>query len=58
MVTRDDLEGSSVYEKGSCLYCGGSGYSGRIPVFEVLKINDSIKSLIHKDLNDDNLEVK
>ena len=55
MINRKELTGKTVYEKIGCLYCGGSGYAGRIPVFEVLKINKNFKNLIHTDLNDESL---
>lgn len=51
----EELDGSIIYQKHGCLYCGGSGYSGRIPVFEVLRINNSFKKLIHSGLSDETL---
>lgn len=55
LLGSEELEGNIVYKTSGCLYCGGSGYSGRIPVFEVLKINNSFKELIHSGLNDESL---
>lgn len=55
LIQREDLSGIEVAEKKGCLYCGGTGYLGRIPVFEVIQINDNFKELIHSELNDENL---
>jgi general secretion pathway protein E len=35
-----------VYEPGHCEHCGGTGYRGRIGVFEVLDVNESVRHLI------------
>jgi type IV pilus assembly protein PilB len=34
-----------VFEPGGCSRCGGSGYKGRIGLYEVMPINDEIRSL-------------
>ena len=36
----------TLYKPGGCGECGGSGYYGRTSIFEVLTVNDSIRSLI------------
>jgi general secretion pathway protein E len=42
-----DLQlGEEVYEPGHCEHCGGTGYRGRIGVFEVLDVNESVRHLI------------
>lgn len=39
--------GSARFFKGAgCSFCGNTGFSGRLGIFEVLEITDSIKSLI------------
>lgn len=30
-----------------CMYCGGSGYRGRIGLFEMMPMSDSIRELVH-----------
>jgi general secretion pathway protein E len=42
-----DLQlGEEVYEPGHCEHCGGTGYRGRIGVFEVLDVNETVRHLI------------
>ena len=38
-----------------CPVCGGSGYKGRIGIYEVMKVNDLIRSLIMKQSNADQI---
>lgn len=38
--------GEKVFDPGRCERCGGTGYRGRLGVFEVLEINEDIRSLI------------
>src|SRR5579871_1851174 len=38
--------GETVYEPKGCERCGGTGYRGRIGVFEVLTIDESVRGLI------------
>jgi len=38
--------GESVHEPGGCERCGGSGYRGRLGVFEVLELSEPIRKLI------------
>src|SRR5499427_10537307 len=38
--------GESVHEPGGCERCGGSGYRGRLGVFEVLELTEPIRKLI------------
>ena len=39
--------GEPIYEPKGCERCGGTGYRGRVGVFEVLKIEESVRSLIN-----------
>lgn len=42
-----DLEpGISIRKPGGCMACGGTGYSGRMGVFEFLVVNDRIREMI------------
>src|ERR1700761_1758641 len=38
--------GDTLHEPGRCERCGGSGYRGRIGVFEVLAVTDEIRKLV------------
>ena len=44
----------TLYKPGGCGECGGSGYYGRTSIFEVLTVDDSIRSLIlrHAEANE------
>jgi general secretion pathway protein E len=35
-----------VYMPGGCERCGGTGYRGRVGVFEILELNEEIRKLI------------
>ena len=38
------------YKNGEiCQFCGGSGYKGRVGIFEVMKINENLRELIMKE---------
>jgi general secretion pathway protein E len=39
--------GETIYEPKGCERCGGTGYRGRVGVFEVLKIDESVRGLIN-----------
>ncbi len=41
-----DLEGKKTFDAVGCKKCNNTGYLGRIGIFEVLLLNDEIKSLI------------
>ncbi len=38
--------GEKVFDPGRCERCGGTGYRGRLGVFEVLEINEDVRNLI------------
>jgi type IV pilus assembly protein PilB len=35
-----------VYEANGCAHCGGSGYSGRVALFEVMPVSEEVRALI------------
>ena len=39
--------GETIYEPKGCERCGGTGYRGRVGVFEILKIEESVRGLIN-----------
>ena len=41
-------EGTLIYETVGCDACGGTGYTGRIGVFEAIRIDDKIRRLINE----------
>ena len=38
-----------LYKRIGCTRCSGSGYKGRVGVYEVMEVNNSIRSLIYSD---------
>jgi type IV pilus assembly protein PilB len=42
----DDVEGRTFYFGEGCDYCNGTGYRGRIAIFEIMCFNDQIRELI------------
>lgn len=51
-----DLTNKFTYDVIGCEKCNGTGFFGRIAVFEILEMNDEIKELIVKDAS--TLEIK
>jgi len=48
-LTPDDLEGKNFcYGKG-CQHCNNTGYRGRIAIFEILTMSDTIRELVMKN---------
>jgi general secretion pathway protein E len=35
-----------VHDRAGCERCGGTGYRGRLGVFEILEINDNVRRLV------------
>jgi general secretion pathway protein E len=48
--------GETVHEPGGCERCGGTGYRGRVGVFEILTVNDELRGLIDKELGSISLD--
>lgn len=44
-ITPEDLRKNPVYKGAGCSKCSGSGYKGRIAVFEMLEMNNQIREL-------------
>jgi general secretion pathway protein E len=51
------VDGARVWEPGGCKRCGGTGYSGRRAVFEVLDINDELRHLITRSAPEAEIEM-
>ncbi len=45
--------GTKIYEPGGCEACSGTGYRGRIAVYEAVKIDETIRRLINEDASED-----
>ncbi len=45
-LTPDDIKGKKFYYGRGCSKCNGTGYRGRIGVFEIMVFNDEIRDLV------------
>ena len=51
----DVTGGLSAYEPGSCMRCGGSGFRGRVGIYELMPITDQLRRLILEKASADEL---
>jgi general secretion pathway protein E len=49
-------EGQQVWEPGQCERCGGTGYSGRRAVFEILHVNGELRHMITRGSTEAEIE--
>jgi len=54
--TPEEAEGMTIYHGKGCSNCGNSGYKGRVALYEVMAISDSIRELILQGAS--NAEIK
>ncbi|WP_246804417.1 GspE/PulE family protein [Desulfosarcina cetonica] len=47
-ITRDQLENHTIYQAKGCEKCFHTGYRGRVGIFEIMHLNEDLKSLILK----------
>ena len=45
-LTPDDTRGKKFYYGRGCNKCNGTGYKGRIAIFEIMTFNDEIRDLV------------
>ena len=48
---------TEIYEPGGCSLCNHTGYFGRIGVFEIMEVNDTIRKLIAENGTTEELEI-
>lgn len=59
MPTELDTKHIAIYKQGEgCDACGGIGYSGRIGIYEVLEVDESISKLIVENATSDDIQLK
>jgi type IV pilus assembly protein PilB len=46
VLAEHGLQGAEPYEPVGCSRCGGSGYRGRVGIYEVMTVSESIRALI------------
>jgi general secretion pathway protein E len=50
------VNGTQIWEPGGCERCGGTGYSGRRAVFEILDIDDELRHMITRGASEAEIE--
>jgi type IV pilus assembly protein PilB len=45
-LTPEDVAGKTFFHGTGCEYCRGTGYSGRVGIFEIMTLDDEIRDLI------------
>jgi type IV pilus assembly protein PilB len=53
MLTPEDVKGKQFYYGRGCDRCNGTGYKGRIAIFEIMVFNDEIRDLIMNQASTD-----
>ncbi len=48
LLSEEDIQGLSIRKGFGCEHCRGTGYLGRTAIFEIMRITDDIRGLIHK----------
>jgi len=51
----DEISGLKIYGPGGCSECMGSGYKGRIGLFEIMEVTDRISRIISAEVSEDQL---
>ena len=44
-MTRDDLDGQTIYKPGGCSRCGNTGFRGRRGIYELMFMNNELREL-------------
>jgi type IV pilus assembly protein PilB len=45
-LKRSDIEGRTLFRGRGCDACNGSGYRGRMAIFEIMQLDDNIRELV------------
>jgi type IV pilus assembly protein PilB len=53
-VTRESMAGASCHRGRGCATCGGTGYKGRVALYEIMRMTPKVEEAIYRgdDLND------
>jgi type IV pilus assembly protein PilB len=54
-IERAGVETGELYHGAGCDYCRGSGYAGRVGIYELLEIDDQFRDMINKDSSVSNM---
>ena len=54
-IKKAEINPDELYHGAGCDYCRGSGYVGRVGIYELLVINDVFRNMINKDSSVSNM---
>jgi type IV pilus assembly protein PilB len=54
-LDRAKVESNQLYHGAGCDYCRGSGYSGRLGIYELLEIDEKFRDIINRDCSVSNM---
>jgi len=54
---KDKWSDIKLHQIGGCEQCGGSGYHGRIGIFEVLEVDDDMKKMVSQKASTEEIEI-
>jgi len=57
-LTPDDIIGKKFYRGNGCDVCNGSGYKGRVGLFELMVFNDDLRDMVMRNASTDELRDK
>jgi len=57
-TTREEIAGRQFYRGHGCEICNGSGYKGRVGIFELLDISVAVQSMINKKMPSQDIKRK
>ncbi len=52
-LTREEIEGKKFYRGAGCDACNNTGYKGRVGLFELMLMNDTIREMIMSNASTD-----
>lgn len=55
-LTEDQARGIKIFKGEGCDYCNHTGYFGRMAIYEILKVNDAIRSAVLENPRADNIK--
>ncbi|MBN2454988.1 MAG: Flp pilus assembly complex ATPase component TadA [Sedimentisphaerales bacterium] len=54
-LEQSSMQSDDIYQGSGCDYCRGSGYSGRVGIYELLVIDDGFRNIINTDSSVNNI---
>jgi type IV pilus assembly protein PilB len=51
MLSRKDIEGTTIFKGEGCPKCNGSGYKGRVAIYEIMLMTQALSDLVYARAN-------